>query len=166
MKRLQDVMFVALVLSGCYLPVDAAEQAPAEAPKPAIELGTPFRDNAVLQREMPVSVWGWSEPGSKVTVEFAGQKKTAAAGKDGKWMVELDKLKASFEPREMVITDSAGKKVTLKNILVGEVWMASGQSNMQWKVQKSSCNKLKVDPIGERKVAPVREFEVTSVYAM
>ena len=79
-------------------------------------------------------------------------------------MLALDKLKASFEPAEMVIQES-GKKVVLKNILVGEVWLASGQSNMQWKVLKSSCNKLKVEAVGTAKVAPIREFEVTSVYS-
>ena len=76
----------------------SAKKPPAEKPKPAIELGAPFADNAILQREMPVPVWGWSKPGTKVTVEFAGQKKTATAGKDGKWMLELDPLKASAEP--------------------------------------------------------------------
>jgi hypothetical protein len=55
-----------------------------EQPKPAIELGSPFRDNAILQREMPVPVWGWSKPGTTVTVEFAGQKESAKAGADGK----------------------------------------------------------------------------------
>jgi len=141
----------------------AAEKKAAAKPQQAIELGAPFGDNAVLQRQMPLPVWGWGKPGVRVTVEFAGQKKTATADKQGKWMLKLDKLKASFEPAEMVISDNAGRKVTLKNILVGEVWMASGQSNMQWKVAKSSCNKLRVKAKGN--VAPIREFEVTSVYA-
>ncbi|MDP6524095.1 MAG: hypothetical protein QGH15_07720 [Kiritimatiellia bacterium] len=153
-----------LLLAPSFLRVVAEE--PADPPKPAIQLGAPFCDNAVLQRETNVPVWGWSKPGTKITVEFGGQKKKATAGKDGKWMLELDKLKASFEPAEMIIADSTGKKVVLKNILVGEVWMASGQSNMQWKVTKSSCNKLKVEPVGAGKVAPIREFEVTSVFAM
>ena len=87
----------------------AAEETAAEKPKPAIELGAPFADNAILQRQMPVPVWGWSKPGTKVTVEFAGQKKTATASKDGKWMLQLDPLKANAEPQEMVITDSTGK---------------------------------------------------------
>ncbi|MBL7222911.1 MAG: hypothetical protein ISS72_03565, partial [Candidatus Brocadiae bacterium] len=113
---------------------------------------------------MKVPVWGWSEPGTNVTVEFAGQKKNAAADKNGKWMLDLDELEASLEPREMVITDSRGSRVVIKNILVGEVWLASGQSNMQWKVQKSSCSKLRVEAKGN--VAPIREFEVTSVVAM
>ncbi len=131
----------------------------------AIELGATFCDNMVLQREVEVPVWGWGKPGTKVTVEFAGQKKTATAGKDGKWTLELNDLKASFHPAEMVISESTGKKEPLKNILVGEVWMASGQSNMQWKVGKSKCAKLAAELSAETegKVAPIREFQVTSV---
>jgi len=141
---------------------------PAAAAPPVIELGAPFCDNAVLQRDMKVPVWGWSKPGTKVTVAFAGQEKTATAGQNGKWMLELDKLKASFEPRDMTITESTGKKVTLKNILVGEVWMASGQSNMQWTCTKSSANKLCGQFAAEcetrgLKVNPIREFRVNSV---
>jgi len=145
----------------------AAEIAPGadSPPKLAIELGAPFCDNMVLQRELAVPVWGWSKPATKVTVEFARQKKTATAGADDKWMVRLDPLKANFDPAEMVVTESTGKKVVLKNILVGEVWMASGQSNMQWKVGKSTCAKLAGELAAETegKVAPIREFQVTSV---
>ena len=131
---------------------------------PAIELGAPFRDNAILQRNMPVPVWGWSKPGTKLTADFAGQKKATTAGKDGKWMLTLSEFEASFEPREMTISDNQSNQVVIRNILVGEVWLASGQSNLQWKVQKSSSNRLQVQPRGN--VAPIREFEVTSVVAM
>ena len=135
---------------------------------PAIELGAPFRDNAVLQRGMMVPVWGWSEPGTKVTVEFAGQTKTAVADKSGKWMLSLDPLRASAKPAELKVADSIGKRVTLRNVLVGEVWLASGQSNMQWKVNKSSTIGLTQAFMEETqgKPAPIREFEVTSVMAM
>jgi len=156
----RTALLTAILFSGWL----AAEEESAEQAKPALELGAPFADNAILQREMPVPVWGWSEPGTKITVAFAGQKKIATAGKDGKWMVRLDALEANATPQEMVISESDGKTLALKNILVGEVWMASGQSNMQWKVGKSTCGKLKVEAKGN--VAPIREFEVTSVYAM
>jgi len=164
-SRLPHVVCVVLALGACCRPVKAAPKRTEAGPGPAIELGAPFADNAILQRQMPVPVWGWSKPGAKVTVTFAGRAKTATAGRDGKWMLKLDKLEASFEPAEMVISDNTGKEVTLKNILVGEVWMASGQSNMQWKVQKSNCNKLKVEGVGKGKVSPIRECEITSVYA-
>ena len=139
-----------------------------EPPAPAIQLGAPFRDNAVLQRGMKVPVWGWSEPGAKVTVTFAGQTKTAMTGKSGKWMLALDPLKASAEPADLKVAESTGKRVTLRNVLVGEVWLASGQSNMQWKVNKSSTMKLAQAFTEETqgKPVPIREFEVTSVMAM
>ncbi len=153
-------MVASLLLSALDLRAAAAVPDATEAAAPAILLGAPFCDNAILQRDMKLPVWGWSAPGSKVTVAFAGQTQSATAGKDGKWMLALAPLKASFEPAEMVITESTGKRVTLKNILVGEVWMASGQSNMQWTCTKSSCNKIKVDPVGEKKINPIREFRV------
>ena len=137
----------------------------------ALELGTPFADNAVLQRDMAVPVWGWGKPGAEFVVKFAGQEKKAKAGEDGKWMVKLDALKASAEPAEMVIQESgdggqgSGKTITLKNILVGEVWMASGQSNMQWLASKSSVSTLIAQLKEKGETPPIREFEVKSVYA-
>jgi sialate O-acetylesterase len=136
---------------------------PAAAAEPAVALGAPFADNAVLQRRMPLPVWGWGEPGTTVTVTFGGQTKTATADQSGKWVATLDPMEASFEPREMKITTSAGKERTIGNILVGEVWMASGQSNMQWKAEKSSSAKLVIEP--RDGVEPIREFEVTSVFS-
>lgn len=157
----------ALVLAP--LAMQAQDAAAAQA-KPAIALGAPFRDDAILQREMKVPVWGWSKPGTMVTVEFAGQKKSATTGEDGKWVMELDPLKASFEPATMVIQESgvsgqeAGKKVILNNLLVGEVWLASGQSNMQWPVSKTTSKELTVEPRSDG-VVPIREFTVSSVTA-
>ena len=168
-------IYVALLL---VTPSVYAAGAPEVAPSPkqAIQLGAPFCDNAVLQRDMEVPVWGWSKPGTVVTVAFvprpgsgqAGQTVTATAGQDGKWVAKLAKLKASFEPADMVITENAGTKVVLKNILVGEVWLASGQSNMQWTSNKSSCNKLAEALLEDCKakgmtVNPIREFRVNSV---
>jgi len=147
-----------------------AAAAPVAHPQPAIEPGAPFCDHALLQREMPVPVWGWSQPGTRVTVEFGGQAKTATAGVDGKWMIKLDPLKACAVPAEMIIRDSAGNKVTLKDLLVGEVWMCSGQSNMQWPAGKSSCSLIikaliEKAKAGERKLPPIREGKVTNVFS-
>lgn len=149
-------------------PTPLASAAEPEGPRQlAIEIGAPFHDHAVLQRGMAVPVWGWSKPGTMVAVEFAGQKATATAGEDGKWTAELKDLKASFEPAELVIREQGGKTEKLTNILVGEVWMASGQSNMQWVAGKSSVAKLAQDLTAESagKVAPIREFQVSSVAA-
>jgi hypothetical protein len=126
----------------------------------AVELGSPFRDNAVLQREMPLPVWGWSKPGTMVTVEFAGQKD----GADGKWMLKLKPLKASAEPAEMAVQEAANK-VILKNILVGEVWMASGQSNMQWLADKCDVKEIVADLKAKGESPPIREFQVTGAYS-
>jgi sialate O-acetylesterase len=143
-------------------PAAKAAKEPAEKPKPAIELGAPFADNAILQREMDVPVWGWSKAGTKVTVEFAEQKEEAAADADGKWMLKLKPLKANDSPQEMVIADDAGNKIVLKNILVGEVWMASGQSNMQWEAGKASTSKIISELAAKGKLPPIREAKVTN----
>ena len=89
-----------------------------------------FADHMVLQRDQAVPVWGWASPGEEVTVEFATRKKTARADADGKWMVKLDPLKASAEPREL----KAGG-VVIRDVLVGDVWLCSGQSNMHFQMK-------------------------------
>ncbi|MFC1497133.1 sialate O-acetylesterase [Verrucomicrobiota bacterium] len=94
-----------------------------------------FCDNAVLQRGMQVPVWGTADPGEKVTVTFDGQEKTVSADKDGNWMIRLDPMKANATGRELVI--KGNNTVTCKGVLVGEVWHASGQSNMGWSILKS-----------------------------
>ena len=91
-----------------------------------------FTDNAVLQQAMPVPVWGTAKPGAEVTVKFSGQQKSTTANPDGGWKVELDPLTASFDPKPLTIDSSSAKKqLVFKNVLVGEVWICSGQSNMQ-----------------------------------
>lgn len=94
--------------------------------------------NMVLQQGQPVPVWGSDDPHETVTVRFAGQKKTTTANADGRWGVLLNPMKASDTPQTMVITGS--NTVTLDDILIGEVWFCSGQSNMQlvlWSDDKS-----------------------------
>lgn len=98
----------------------------------AVKMPKIFGDNMVLQRGIPAPVWGWADNGEKVTVSFAGQEKTATAGEDGKWMVKLDPLNANKAPAELKISGS--NTVVIKNVLVGEVWICSGQSNMEWTV--------------------------------
>lgn len=98
-----------------------------------MKLAALFSDNMVLQRDRPVPIWGWSKPGDRVAVEFAGQKKTATADAAGKWMVTLDPMPVSTEPRELVAGDCR-----VKNVLVGDVWFCSGQSNMQMAVGESA----------------------------
>ncbi len=116
----------------------------------ALELAAPFTDNAVLQRDKPVTVWGTAQPSGEVIVEFAGQKVTAKADANGNWRATLKPLAASAEPRALSVSSGA-KSLTRDNILVGEVWMATGQSNMGWRVSASR-------PI-DRDIAMTDEFD-------
>lgn len=93
-------------------------------------LGSPISDHMVLQREKPVAIWGWADAGEVVTVSFAGQSKSATAGTDGKWSLNLDALAASSESRSIVVAGKGQHRVEVKDVLVGEVWLGSGQSNM------------------------------------
>jgi len=95
----------------------------------AVEPASVFSDHMILQREKPAPVWGRAKPGEEVTVTFAGQIHKTTAGKAGKWLVRLDPLTTSTEPRELTVRDRAGR-VAFKDVLVGDVWIASGQSNM------------------------------------
>jgi sialate O-acetylesterase len=90
-----------------------------------------FDNNMVLQRDKPVRIWGMAAPQEKVKVEFAGQTKAAVTGQDGEWSLYLEPMAASSVPREMKV---AGKKdsVLFTNVLVGDVWVLGGQSNMEF----------------------------------
>ncbi|MDF9799252.1 sialate O-acetylesterase [Catalinimonas alkaloidigena] len=91
-----------------------------------------FCDHMVLQRDVSVPVWGDASPNQKVTVSFAGQSKSTISGQDGKWRITLDPLPASQEGRTMKI---AGKtEINIADVVIGEVWICSGQSNMQYGV--------------------------------
>jgi sialate O-acetylesterase len=103
-----------------------------------LKLPALFADHMILQRDKPVAFWGWAEAGEKVTVSFAGQSKSATVSADGKWSLKLDAIGASADPRVLVVTGKEGRKVEVKDVLVGEVWLASGQSNMGWNLTKTT----------------------------
>lgn len=92
-----------------------------------VKLPNVLSDHMVLQREAPVPIWGTAAPGEQVTVKFREQTKTTTAGADGKWLVKLDALTAGGPDALTVVGKNT---VTLQDILVGEVWVGSGQSNM------------------------------------
>src|SRR5262245_26846073 len=90
-----------------------------------------FTDYGVLQRNCPIPVWGTADPGEEVTVAFRQEKMTVKAGPDGKWMVKLPPQEAGG-PNDLVI--SGKNKLVLHDVLVGEVLICSGQSNMEWRL--------------------------------
>jgi sialate O-acetylesterase len=96
----------------------------------AVKVPAIFSDHLVLQAGKPVAVWGTAAAGEKVTVGFAAQEKSTTAGQDGAWSVKLDPLKASPEPQMLKINT-----LTIQDVLVGEVWLGSGQSNMAMQVK-------------------------------
>jgi sialate O-acetylesterase len=105
---------LVLVAAWCW------SSAQAEVKLPAF-----FSDHMVLQRELPVPVWGTAKPGEKVTVKFRNQEKSVTADGQGKWLVKLDPLTVGGPDKLSV------NGVTFEDVLVGEVWVGSGQSNMQ-----------------------------------
>lgn len=144
-KRTPPPRFRALVslflMLLCGQPVQAAESAAGAPAPPALELGALFSDNAILQRGIPLPVWGTALPGAKVTVSFREQTKVSTADKAGNWRVVLDPLVArrpnsANEAPEgaamTIVSEGAGTTVTrtITNLVAGDVWLCAGQSNM------------------------------------
>jgi sialate O-acetylesterase len=102
----------------------------------AVKLAPIFGSEMVLQRERAVPVWGRADANEQVTVSFAGQSKSTRAGADGAWRVTLDPLPASSTPAKLTVTGT--NVIELSDVLVGEVWVCSGQSNMDWKLPESA----------------------------
>ena len=92
-------------------------------------------DHMVLQQKQANPIWGWDTPGTKVTVKFAGQSLTATAGADGKWTVRLAPVGANAVPQTLTLVGTSTREI--QDVLVGEVWMCSGQSNMQFALGQS-----------------------------
>lgn len=123
------------------IPPDPAT-APVVAPWPAVaavsmdaapvrrplEVASLFADHMVLQCDKPVKVWGWAEPGEAVQVRFAGHEAAAPTAADGRWDAVLPALPATAEPRTLEIS-AATDRLTISDVVVGEVWINSGQSN-------------------------------------
>ena len=96
-----------------------------------------FSNHMVIQRDLASPVWGWDNPGTEVTVSFAGQQQKATTNEHGRWQVKLSPLPANATAQTMTITGAAGDTITYNNILIGDVWICSGQSNMEWSVKQS-----------------------------
>lgn len=124
-----------------------------------VKLPVIFSDRMVLQRDQKVPVWGWADDGEKVTVEFAGQKVETTA-KGGKWSVALTPLKASSAGAKFTV--SGKNKVEFNDVVVGEVWFCSGQSNMEWSVAASKNAQQEIAAANNPRI---RHFKVPHVTA-
>lgn len=103
----------------------------------SLELASPFQDHAVLQRDQPLPVWGWAAPGATVRIELAGNTASALAGTHGDWIVRLPALPAGGPHTLVASSPATAERVEIKDLLVGEVWLASGQSNMEMTLNAS-----------------------------
>jgi sialate O-acetylesterase len=102
-----------------------------------VKLASPFTSHMVLQCDRNVPVWGTADAGEKITVAFAGQNLSATADANGQWRVELQPMKVSAEGKTFTVTGSqTTQPILLDDVLVGEVWLASGQSNMDFSMSK------------------------------
>ena len=102
-----------------------------------------FQSNMVIQRDKPIRVCGWADPGEEVSVTFGGAAEKATAGDDRAWKVELPAMPVSTEPRAMTIKGKE-KVIELENILVGDVWLCGGQSNMEFEIAKLVGGQLEI----------------------
>ena len=105
-----------------------------------------FADGAVLQRDKAVRIWGWGDASEKVTVTFAEQIKKTVVDKQGQWLVALDVMKESFQGRNLIV-EGQDNKVVVKDVLVGEVWLCGGQSNMEWSLRASRDADMEMDSV-------------------
>ena len=142
-----------LFLCGCWLASNAVAD---------VKLAGLFVDHAILQRDKPVPVWGWSAPGDTVAVEFAGQTKSATADPTGRWQVTLDPMPSSSEARELVaLSKTQNQQTKIADVLVGEVWFASGQSNMHWTFAPGHSVLNNEEELESARDPLVRQFTVT-----
>lgn len=102
-----------------------------------------FQSNMVLQRDKPVSIWGWASPGESVTVTFGQHTGTTTAGDDRSWKITLPAMPASTNPQRLAVK-GGGKALALDNILVGDVWVLGGQSNMEFELAKVENGPLEI----------------------
>lgn len=103
-----------------------------------VKMPTIFTDNMMFQRDQPIRVWGWAEPGEDVSVTFATKSATAKADEKGDWKVELPAMKEG-ENLELTVKGK-NPPITLKNIILGDIWVCSGQSNMEWTMKQRCLN--------------------------
>ncbi|MFM8830601.1 MAG: hypothetical protein ACKOHM_06295 [Spartobacteria bacterium] len=163
MQDIKDIMQVmkpiiqnrAAIASGILmLAIGAPMAVGAEQENPNVKIETPaigqklcvnnlFQSNMVIQRDKSIRVWGWAAPGEKVTVTFAGKSGTAEAGADRSWQVELPAMPVNAEPQLMSI-QGKDSKIDIENVLLGDVWVLAGQSNMEFPLDRLDYSDLEI----------------------
>lgn len=131
MNKLLSIKQIAII-AGAYLLCSCPVKADIRMPRI-------FGDHMVLQQDSQLSIWGWADPGEKVVVTLAGKKGKAVAGQDGKWKVSLKPIKTKSKGQTLTI--KGNNKIIYEDVLVGDVWVASGQSNMEWGINKNHYKK-------------------------
>jgi sialate O-acetylesterase len=121
-----------LIVWGTLLGNGFAEEKPSR-----LKLALPFGDHMVLQRDLPLPIWGEAATGENVTVHFAGQELSTIANMEGNWQVKLAPLTVSLEPRELKVA-TLSESLVCRHVLVGDVWLCAGQSNMEWPLEKET----------------------------
>ncbi|MCI4566362.1 sialate O-acetylesterase [Lysobacter sp. CFH 32150] len=115
-----------------------------------------FSDGAVVQRDRPLPVWGWATPGAKIEVAFDGRSAKVTADRDGAWRVELP-AHAAGGPFVLNVREGDGDTVAVRDVLVGDVWLASGQSNMEWPVEQAQDAEQEIARANDSRI---RHFKV------
>ncbi len=142
-----------LIRSAC---VGIAVWLSAAAVHAEVRLPKIFGDHMVLQQSTEAPVWGWADAGEEITVTLGDAKATVTAGDDGRWLTKIATPAASGDPLELVIAGS--NTITLSDVLIGEVWVASGQSNMEWPVTQAENPE---EEIAAANYPRIRLFKVT-----
>ena len=135
------------------------------AKQQAFSLAAPISDHMVLQQGKATSIWGTSAAQAEVSIEFAGQKTSTKADENGNWRASLKPLSVSNEPATMIIS-SGEKQLQVNDILVGEVWMCSGQSNMAYTLERIASVKANIEAVSESTFPLVRFFNTVSKTSM
>lgn len=148
MQTRKSLAWLAFTLTAAFAPLGAAPMPKEDVVEvPAVGEGlflhNLFQSNMVLQRDKPVSLWGWAAPGEQVRVTVAGNSGTATAGEDRTWKITLPAMMASSEPVTVTVTGK-DKTLTLENVLVGDVWILGGQSNMEFPLTNVENGNLEI----------------------
>ncbi len=148
-RRLSVFVLWIVIISGCLVLPVSAQRMPREDVVDVSAIGEGlcvsnlFQANMVLQRDKPIHVWGWAAPGEEVTVAFAGGQGSVRTGDDRAWKVTLPAVPANGTSQQMTVTGQ-DQTLVLDNILVGDVWVLGGQSNMEFELAKVENGNLEI----------------------